>query len=140
MFSGHKMVYMKSKSHRPYIFSAGPIAKITKKVLNPTFKHGIFNYLWGYVNILIGAGLTFLVQSSSVFTSTLTPLVGIGILTVETCYPLFLGSNIGTTTTGLLAAMSSDSQGLHDALLVAFAHLMFNVFGILLFYPIPFLR
>ena len=65
-----------------------------KKVLNPTFDHWFLNYLWGYVNIVVGAFLTFIVQSSSVFTSTLTPLVGIGLLTVETVYPLFLGKTI----------------------------------------------
>ena len=50
--------------------------------------------------------MTFIVQSSSVFTSTMTPLVGIGLVEIETCYPLFLGSNIGTTATGLLAALA----------------------------------
>jgi len=111
-----------------------------KKVLNPTFSSSIVQYLWGYVNIAIGAVLTFCVQSSSVFTSTLTPLVGIGLLEVETVYPLFLGSNIGTTSTGMLAALATDGDGLHDALVVAFTHLFFNLFGILLFFPIPFMR
>ena len=46
--------------------------------------------------------MTFLVQSSSVFTSALTPLVGLGVISVERVYPLTLGSNIGTTTTALL--------------------------------------
>jgi sodium-dependent phosphate cotransporter len=79
------------------IFALGAIAVAVKKVLNPTFDSSIVQYLWGYVNIAIGAVLTFCVQSSSVFTSTLTPLVGIGLLEVETVYPLFLGSNIGWT-------------------------------------------
>lgn len=35
-----------------------------------------FTFLMGYVAILVGAGMTFLVQSSSVFTSAITPLVG----------------------------------------------------------------
>ena len=43
----------------------------------------------------IGAVITFLVQSSSVFTSTLTPLVGTGIFTIERAYALTLGANIG---------------------------------------------
>ena len=45
--------------------------------------------------ICLGALVTFLVQSSSVFTATITPLVGAGVLTSETAYPLTLGSNIG---------------------------------------------
>ena len=44
---------------------------------------------------MAGAILTFLVQSSSVFTATLTPLVGIGVISVERVYPLTLGSNLG---------------------------------------------
>ena len=45
--------------------------------------------------IVFGALVTFLVQSSSVFTATVTPLVGAGVLTLERAYPLTLGSNIG---------------------------------------------
>ena len=43
----------------------------------------------------VGGVITFLVQSSSVFTSTLTPMVGSGILSLERAYELTLGSNIG---------------------------------------------
>lgn len=35
-----------------------------------------FGWVTGYVAILVGAGMTFVVQSSSVFTSAITPLVG----------------------------------------------------------------
>jgi solute carrier family 34 (sodium-dependent phosphate cotransporter) len=52
-------------------------------------------------------------------------------------YPFTLGANIGTTVTGLLAAGASGSS---DSLQVALAHLFFNVTGILIFYPIPFMR
>ncbi|KAL7561531.1 hypothetical protein ACA910_022685 [Epithemia clementina (nom. ined.)] len=91
----------------------------------------------GYIAIMIGAGITMLVQSSSITTSTLTPLVGIGALRVEQMYPLTLGANIGTTVTGLTAAMVSDNI---ESLQVALAHLFFNVFGVLIWYPIPFMR
>jgi sodium-dependent phosphate cotransporter len=37
----------------------------------------------GYLAILAGALLTILVQSSSVFTSTITPLVGMGVISVD---------------------------------------------------------
>jgi sodium-dependent phosphate cotransporter len=45
--------------------------------------------------LLIGAAVTFVIQSSSVFTSTLTPLVGAGVFSIERAYILTLGSNIG---------------------------------------------
>lgn len=35
-----------------------------------------FTWLAGYIALLVGAGVTFLVQSSSVFTSAITPLIG----------------------------------------------------------------
>jgi len=96
-------------------------------------------WLTGYLAMLVGAGLTVLVQSSSVFTSTLTPLAGTGLVTLERVYPMTLGSNIGTTTTSLLAALSVTEHG-KEALQIALVHLMFNINGILLFYPIPWLR
>lgn len=91
----------------------------------------------GYVAIAIGAGITMIVQSSSITTSTLTPFVGIGALRLEQMLPLTLGANLGTTLTGILAALVSDEVG---SLQVALAHLFFNVTGVLIFYPIPFMR
>lgn len=35
-----------------------------------------FGWLTGYMAMFVGAGVTFVVQSSSVFTSAMTPLVG----------------------------------------------------------------
>ena len=52
-------------------------------------------------------------------------------------YPITLGANIGTTVTGLLAALASAST---DSLQVALSHLFFNLTGILIWYPIPFMR
>ena len=40
----------------------------------------------GYLAMLVGLGLTICVQSSSITTSALTPLVGIGVLSVERMY------------------------------------------------------
>ncbi len=67
-------------------------------------------WLTGYVAILMGAVLTFIVQSSSVFTTTLTPLVGVGLITVDRVYPLTLGSNLGTTTTAMIAALAAEGS------------------------------
>ena len=61
----------------------GAMAIVVRKVINPKFDNAIGNYLYGYFNIIIGAVLTFCVQSSSVFTSALTPLVGIGLISVS---------------------------------------------------------
>ncbi|XP_074652263.1 sodium-dependent phosphate transport protein 2B-like isoform X2 [Tubulanus polymorphus] len=117
----------------------GRIAIVLKKFVNADFP-GKCSFLTGYLAILLGAGLTVLVQSSSIFTSALTPLVGVGVLSLDRMYPLTLGANIGTTATGLLASLASDGKQLPNAMQVAFCHLFFNITGIIIFYPIPFMR
>lgn len=90
----------------------------------------------GYLAMLVGVGVTILVQSSSITTSTFTPLVGLGVIRLEQMFPITLGANIGTTITALLAAMLSTTE----AMQVALAHLFFNISGIIVWYPIPFMR
>ncbi|VEU41439.1 unnamed protein product [Pseudo-nitzschia multistriata] len=90
----------------------------------------------GYLAMIIGVGVTILVQSSSITTSTFTPLVGLGVIRLEQMYPITLGANIGTTITALLAALLSTTE----ALQVALAHLFFNISGIIVWYPVPFMR
>ena len=80
-----------------------------------------------------------LVQSSSISTSALTPLIGVGVVSLERAFPLTLGANIGTTATGILAALASSSN-LDKALQIALCHLYFNISGILVWYPIPYMR
>ncbi|XP_074129140.1 sodium-dependent phosphate transport protein 2B-like [Sminthopsis crassicaudata] len=117
----------------------GRVAAVIKKTINTDFPFP-FAWLAGYLAILVGAGMTFIVQSSSVFTSTITPLVGIGVISLERAYPLTLGSNIGTTTTAILAALASPGNTLENSLQIALCHFFFNLSGVLLWYPIPFMR
>jgi sodium-dependent phosphate cotransporter len=91
----------------------------------------------GYLAMLIGCGITILVQSSSITTSVLTPLVGVGVLPLSKMYPLSLGANIGTTFTAILASLVSSKPA---AVQIALCHLFFNLIGILIWYPIPFMR
>jgi sodium-dependent phosphate cotransporter len=88
----------------------------------------------------LGVAFTAVVQSSSVTTSLVVPIVGAGLLTVEQIFPYVLGANIGTTVTAILAALglagSVEVEMAKAAITVAFAHLIFNVVGTLLFYPV----
>ncbi|KAL3873637.1 hypothetical protein ACJMK2_036732 [Sinanodonta woodiana] len=118
----------------------GQMAVTIRKFVNANFPCKIFGYFTGYLAILLGAGFTILIQSSSVFTSSMTPLVGMGVISLDRMYPLTLGSNIGTTATGILAAMAQDVDKIPHALQISFCHLFFNITGILIFYPIPVLR
>jgi len=90
-----------------------------------------------YLAILIGCAMTFIVQSSSVVTSALTPLCGIGVIPLEKMLPLSVGANIGTTCTALLAAMVSLK---FSAVQIALCHLFFNLFGTMIWFPIPLMR
>ena len=101
---------------------------------------GRWRWLTGYVMILIAACVTFLVQGSSVFTSTLIPLVGMGLLSLERTYPLILGANVGTAARGIMAAVSAYGDNIHSALQLAFCHMFFNISGLILFYPVPAIR
>lgn len=92
---------------------------------------------------------------------------GLGVISIERAYPLTLGSNIGTTTTAILAALASPGDKLASSFQVwtggwgetwrsqcaprpsstqlpspqiALCHFFFNISGILLWYPLPFTR
>ncbi|XP_009284286.1 PREDICTED: sodium-dependent phosphate transport protein 2A [Aptenodytes forsteri] len=115
------------------------VAKATQKVINTDLPHPL-SWLTGYFAMVVGAGMTFVVQSSSVFTSAITPLIGLGVISIERAYPLTLGSNIGTTTTAILAALASPGDKLASSFQIALCHFFFNISGILLWYPLPFTR
>lgn len=89
-----------------------------------------------FLGLVLGMFMTFIVQSSSVTTSLIIPLAGAGIITVAQIFPYTLGANIGTTLTAILAAMATQN---HVAVTVAFSHLCYNIFGIVIIYPIKFI-
>jgi sodium-dependent phosphate cotransporter len=86
-----------------------------------------------FISLCLGMIFTALVQSSSITTSIIVPLVGAGMLSIEQVFPYTLGANIGTTITAILAALTF---GIEASMAVAFSHLLFNVFGIIIIYPI----
>lgn len=111
----------------------------TMKVIIENNKGEIINKLLSknaYGSMALGAFITVAVQSSSITTSLLIPMAGSGLLSLHAIYPITIGANIGTTATALLAALTGNIAGLS----IALVHLFFNVFGALLFFPIPALR
>merc|ERR1719183_134762 len=101
--------------------------RLTQKVLG---MHPVLSIIYGML-------MTIAVQSSSITTSTLTPLVALDIITLEQMLPLTLGANIGTTCTAFIASVVSGSQ---DAIQVSICHLLFNIIGITIWFPLPFMR
>ncbi|MCO8127874.1 Na/Pi symporter [Acidimicrobiia bacterium EGI L10123] len=87
--------------------------------------------------ILLGIIITVAVQSSSITTSIMIPLSAAGVVSLANAYPVTLGANVGTTISALLASLATDRP---EALTVALVHTLFNLAGILLFYPVPALR
>jgi sodium-dependent phosphate cotransporter len=92
------------------------------------------------VGMVAGAVATVMVQSSSITTSLLVPLAGAGVLTLGQAFPITLGANVGTTVTALLAALAATDENAGAGLTVALAHLIFNLTGILLVYPVERIR
>jgi sodium-dependent phosphate cotransporter len=89
---------------------------IIKKTLNADIPY--VPWITGYIAIFVGAVMTFIVQSSSVFTSALTPLVGLGVISLKRVYPLTLGANIGTTTTAILASLATTGDSFQPSMQV----------------------
>ncbi len=90
----------------------------------------------GMAAMAVGLMITVGVQSSSITTSLMVPLIGAGIVPLESAFAATLGANIGTTVTALLASMT----GTPGAVTVALVHLLFNISGILIIYPIAAVR
>ncbi len=82
---------------------------------------------------LVGMLLTAMVQSSSITTSLAVPMAAGGLLTLAQVFPYTLGANIGTTVTAILAALVTGNL---SAIIVAFSHLLFNISGIIVWWPL----
>lgn len=92
------------------------------------------------VAMLAGAMVTVMVQSSSITTSLLVPLGGAGLIALEQAFPVTIGANVGTTVTALIAALAVSGPNAEVGLQIALVHLLFNLSGMLLIYPIRAIR
>lgn len=85
--------------------------------------------------LAIGTVITCIVQSSAAVMAITILLCSTGVLPIYLGIALVMGENIGTTATANLAALGANTQ----ARRAAFAHLLFNVFGVIwvlcVFYP-----
>ncbi len=92
------------------------------------------------VAIGVGALVTAMVQSSSITTSLLVPLAGAGLITLEQAFPVTLGANLGTTITALMASLAVAGPNAEAGVVIALTHLMFNLTGTVLIYPVKAVR
>lgn len=99
--------------------------RLRRFVFNKPFK----SFGWGVL-------ITSAIQSSSVSTSLLVPLVATEKIRLKNAFPFIIGANLGTTITALIAASFNSEV----AMSIALAHLIFNLFGAILFMSISFIR
>jgi phosphate:Na+ symporter len=87
-------------------------------------------------NPLLGlfAGMIFtaLVQSSSATTALVVAMSSGGLISLASAIPLLLGANIGTCITAVLASLAATLSAKRAAMV----HVMFNLFGVLIFLPL----
>jgi solute carrier family 34 (sodium-dependent phosphate cotransporter) len=87
--------------------------------------------------ITAGLLMTVMVQSSSITTSVMIPLVAAGIVSLQQVFPFTIGANLGTTVTAMVAALSTGNVA---AVTVACSHMLFNICGTLVVYVPPPMR
>ena len=92
------------------------------------------------LSMLVGVAVTVMVQSSSITTTLLVPLAAAGLLRLEQALPITIGANIGTTVTALLAALAVSGPNAIVGLEIALVHLMFNLTGTVMIYPLKVTR
>ena len=83
-----------------------------------------------------GTILTAAVQSSSITTSLVVPVVATNKLSVKKAFPFIMGANVGTTITAFLAAINKSDA----AVSIAIAHFLFNILGVIIIFPFPTIR
>ena len=62
------------------------------------------------LGMLVGLGLTAIIQSSSASIGLLQALAGQGLVQMDVAFPILFGENIGTTTTALLSSVEPIGQ------------------------------
>lgn len=105
------------------------IGKSKDHMRDYVFNNPYKSFVWGSV-------LTATVQSSSITTSLMVPLVATSKVSLQKSFPFIIGANIGTTVTALIAAVFKSEA----AISIALVHFLFNFFGLLIFLPFKPLR
>lgn len=78
--------------------------------------------------VAAGALFTAIVQSSSATTGIVIVMASQGLITLESGIGLLFGANVGTCVTALISSMDSP----REAMQAAWAHVIFNLLGVLL--------
>jgi len=117
------MLFMTIKIMSQLIYST-LIGKSKDRMREFVFNNPYKSFAWGGV-------MTSAVQSSSITTSLMVPLVATSKLSLQKSFPFIIGANMGTTVTALIAALFKSEA----AISIALVHFLFNSIGLLIFLP-----
>ena len=99
---------------------------------NPIFTNIMISLKDPFLGILVGLGLTTIVQSSSASIGLLQALASQGLIDLEIAFPILFGDNIGTTTTALISSVGTNKTAKRAAII----HFLFNLIGTIIFMTI----
>lgn len=96
----------------------------------PEFTNVLLKFKNPLLGMLVGAGLTAIIQSSSASVGILQALSVTGAFTFGSVIPIILGQNIGTCITAMLSSIGANKGARRTALV----HLYFNIVGSIIFF------
>ena len=96
---------------------------------NPQFAQLFQSLSNPILGVLVGAGVTALIQSSSASIGILQALSSTGAITFSSAFPIIMGQNIGTCITPILSSIGANK----NAKRAASVHLYFNIIGTTIF-------
>lgn len=96
---------------------------------SPVFSDIILRLNNPVLAMLVGLGLTTIVQSSSASIGLLQALASQGLLGIDIAFPILFGENIGTTTTALISSVGANKTAKRAAII----HFLFNLIGTIIF-------
>lgn len=95
-------------------------------------QHALLSISHPVLLVLLGLSFSAVVQSSSAVSGIVIALTEGGLMPAIATFYVILGSNIGTCVTAMLASIGGNLNGKRTA----FIHVLFNVTGAMLFYPL----
>ncbi|HLR35994.1 MAG TPA: Na/Pi cotransporter family protein [Tissierellales bacterium] len=96
---------------------------------NETFKNILISLDDPFLGVLVGLGLTTILQSSSASIGLLQALASQGLININIAFPILFGDNIGTTTTALISSVGTNKTAKRAAII----HFLFNLIGTIIF-------
>ena len=96
---------------------------------SPEFVSIVSNFENPLIGILVGAGFTAIIQSSSASVGILQALAMSGVITLPSAIYVLFGQNIGTCITAVLASIGTGRNAKRTTII----HLSFNIIGTIIF-------